>query len=405
MKKLLSVALILVMVCSLWAVPAMAAITEAIVDGGFEGYAPDWKGTNNLNDDVVSSSGSSVVASIDTATVKSGTQSLKVELASGKTGQNTGFYTNNYAVVSGTTYTVSFDVYPVVPLAAGRDYVNIRFTTRNSSTAKTSWGNVTVGGEAATWSGSSTAYAMVSVPTNTWSKVQFTYTPTATVDSTASAIGVYSNETQAAGTVFGYFDNVSITSGVADPEPEPSSFNVTISGDAGANVSVAAATSEGEAVNYIVTPKFGYYIASVTVGGTDITAAVDAYKGGTYSTGAIEADTEIVVRTASYAANDKGVSTDVATLPSAFASTASTVTFGKVLDDSATSYGVELTQNGQPVLTYHGGGPLYKANSKNANGQYAVEFVGLPAGEYTVRTYVIVNGTKTFGAPATFVVE
>ena len=45
------------------------------------------------------------------------------------------------------------------------------------------------------------------------------------------------------------------------------------------------------------------------------------------------------------------------------------------------------------------------AEATNDNGQYAIEFIGLEAGEYTIRSYVYVNGVATFGAPATFVVE
>ncbi|MBR2974058.1 MAG: hypothetical protein IKC41_07615, partial [Clostridia bacterium] len=133
----------------------------------------------------------------------------------------------------------------------------------------------------------------------------------------------------------------------------------------------------------------------------------DAYKGGTYGTGEITADTEIVVTTASYAANDKGVATDVATLPSVFApADAAPVTFGKVLDRAAaTSWGIELTKDGVGVTPANGGSYLYKALATNANGQYAIEFIGLEPGEYQIRSYVYVDGTATYGAPATFVVE
>ncbi len=256
--------------------------------------------------------------------------------------------------------------------------------------------------------GGTPVYAQVTAA-DTWETKEILVTPT-TLSNTGTAMYIRSTANVKSTDAI-WVDDLKMTvvaNEVEEPvtPPAPTSYAVTINTVEGATTSVAAATSEGEAVNYTVVPQFGYYIAKVMVGSTDVTAAVDAYKGGTYSTGDIEADTAIVVTTASYAANDKGVSTDVATLPAAFGSVESSVTFGKVLDANATSYGVELkTAAGADVLTYHGGGPLYKANSKNANGQYAVEFVGLEAGEYTVRTYVIVDGVKTFGAPATFVVE
>ena len=134
---------------------------------------------------------------------------------------------------------------------------------------------------------------------------------------------------------------------------------------------------------------------------------LDAYKGGTYTTGAIAADTAIVVTVAALADSDiSGVASEVATLPAAFAAADTAVTFGKVLDSTnATSWGVELTKDGVGVTPYHGGSYLYKANATNANGQYAIEFIGLEAGTYQIRSYIYVNGTAVFGAPTTFVVD
>ena len=45
--------------------------------------------------------------------------------------------------------------------------------------------------------------------------------------------------------------------------------------------------------------------------------------------------------------------------------------------------GIELTKDGVGVTPYHGGSYLYKAMATSASGQYAIEFVGLEAGEYT----------------------
>ncbi|MBR2471494.1 MAG: hypothetical protein IKB55_02305, partial [Clostridia bacterium] len=207
-----------------------------------------------------------------------------------------------------------------------------------------------------------------------------------------------------------YYDNIQILKKeLATPvitPVQPTTATVTISG-ANAVTSVDDATvTVGETTRFTVKPSFGYYIQSITIGGEAFTG-FDAYAGGTYSTGAINSNTEVVVTTASFAANDKGVSTEVATLPAVFAPTVdSAVTFGKVLDDTnATSWGIELKKDGVGVTPYHGGSYLYKANATNDNGQYAIEFIGLEAGTYTIRSYMYIDGTPVFGAPTTFVVE
>ena len=214
-----------------------------------------------------------------------------------------------------------------------------------------------------------------------------------------------------------YIDNVSITTVAEGGEvpvdepvtpPAPTEFDVTITAGANANASVSAATSEGEAVNFTVAPKFGYYIQSITIGGTPFNG-FDAYKGGTYSTGAIEADTAIVVTVAELSANtEDGVSTAVATLPAVFAEAGEApVTFGKVLADVATvdEFGIYLTKGGEGVTSAKTEmGPHFKA-FYNVNGQYAIEFQGLEAGEYVAKTYVKVAGEITYGIATTFTVE
>ncbi|MBR2847102.1 MAG: hypothetical protein IKB89_03415, partial [Clostridia bacterium] len=170
-----------------------------------------------------------------------------------------------------------------------------------------------------------------------------------------------------------YFDNLSIvklteSAAVEPPVVEPTEFDVTITGE-NAVTSVAAATSEGEAVNFTVAPKFGYYIQSITIGGTPFTG-FDAYKGGTYTTGAIAADTEIVVTVAALSANT-------------FAETGEApVTFGKVLADVATvdEFGIYLTtaEGDEVESAVTKMGPHFKA-FRNINGQYAIEFQGLAA--------------------------
>ncbi|MBR2847418.1 MAG: hypothetical protein IKB89_05045, partial [Clostridia bacterium] len=49
-------------------------------------------------------------------------------------------------------------------------------------------------------------------------------------------------------------------------------------------------------------------------------------------------------------------------------------------------------------------GPHFKA-FRNINGQYAIEFQGLAAGEYIAKTYVKVAGEITYGIATTFTVE
>jgi len=200
-----------------------------------------------------------------------------------------------------------------------------------------------------------------------------------------------------------YIDNVSIAtlSKEAPLPPAPTTATVTISGD-NAVTSVANGTvAIGGTTTFTVAPMLGYYIESITIGGEDFDG-FNAYEKDTYTIEEINEDTEIVVTTA--AVTSRG--DNVATLADVFAEAGTAVTFGKVLDTTdATSWGIELTQDGEGVTPYHGGSYLYKAEATNANGQYAIEFVGLAAGEYTVRSYVYVNGTPTFGAPVTFVVR
>ncbi|MBR2847542.1 MAG: hypothetical protein IKB89_05680, partial [Clostridia bacterium] len=127
-----------------------------------------------------------------------------------------------------------------------------------------------------------------------------------------------------------YYDNVQILKKEL-AAPAPATANVTISGE-NAITSVAASTvNVGETTTFTVAPKFGYYIQSITIGGTPF-SGFDAYKGGTYGTGEITADTEIVVTVAELSANtEEGVSTAVATLPAVFAEAGEApVTFGKV---------------------------------------------------------------------------
>ena len=205
-----------------------------------------------------------------------------------------------------------------------------------------------------------------------------------------------------------YYDNISVVKLTKAGVPIPEVYDVTITAGANANASVSAATSEGEAINFTVAPKFGYYIESITIGGEDF-LGFDAYKGGTYSTGAIEADTEIVVTVAELSANTaEGVSTAVATLPAVFAEAGEApVTFGKVLADVATvdEFGIYLTKDGDGVTSAKTEmGPHFKA-FYNVNGQYAIEFQGLEAGEYVAKTYVKVAGEITYGIATTFTVE
>ena len=186
----------------------------------------------------------------------------------------------------------------------------------------------------------------------------------------------------------------------------PTSYTVTGTTNNEEYGTVAASASTvtaGGTATFTVTPKLGYYVSAATLGEADVLASFDAYKGGTYTVENIAANTELSVTFAAVTAQGESV----ATLPAVFAPAADTaVTFGKVLDTTdATSWGIELTKDGVGVTPYHGGSYLYKANATNANGQYAIEFVGLASGTYTIRSYVYVNGTATFGEPATFVVE
>ena len=378
MKKVISIMLALVMVLGLMSVGVAAADIAT-----YNFYNSSTTADALSADFMLSDHSGAFRFAISTDKANSGTTSLAT------TGTANGdMYIKIPNPTVGVTYTLSAWYYTEAD-------AKLALFLRTAPVAGTQANSVTTGTSV------TTAKASAVVPTkNAWAQYTVDYKHTQ-ANHNKITDGLYFMFRAGAGII--YIDDITVTDDTVVTE-EPTEYAVTINTVEGATTSVAAATSEGEAVNYTVKPQFGYYIAGITVGGEAYTG-FDAYKGGTYSTGDIEADTAIVVTVASLSENDKGVSTDVATLPAAFGSVESSVTFGKVLDASATSYGVELTQNGEGVLTYHGGGPLYKANSKTAEGQYAVEFVGLEAGTYQVRTYVIVDGVKTFGAPTTFTVE
>ena len=204
-----------------------------------------------------------------------------------------------------------------------------------------------------------------------------------------------------------YIDNVTIQklSETAPVTPDPTVYDVvgTTNDEAYGTVAASAATSAGEAVTFTVTPKLGYYVAAATLNGESVLGSFDAYEGGTYTVAEVAEDVELAVEFAAVTAKGE----NVATLPAVFApADAAPVTFGKVLDKaSATSWGIELTKDGVGVTPANGGSYLYKALATNANGQYAIEFIGLEPGEYQIRSYVYVDGTATYGAPTTFVVE
>ncbi|MBR2973786.1 MAG: hypothetical protein IKC41_06210, partial [Clostridia bacterium] len=67
--------------------------------------------------------------------------------------------------------------------------------------------------------------------------------------------------------------------------------------------------------------------------------------------------------------------------------------------------GIYLTKGGEGVTSAKTEmGPHFKA-FYNVNGQYAIEFQGLEAGEYVAQTYVKVAGEITYGIETTFTVE
>ena len=419
MKKVISGMLALVMMLCIMSVSVMAA--EYVLDGGFEGYASNWTTTRDAlknygTENLYCNSNVGTLA-IDTVNVKTGSQSLK--MVAGKAAQATyDLYTNLFDVEK-ETYTVKVDVFPKVEYNAadGVDYSRVRigFSERSADVyehSTTAWANSKVNGTATEWNSmkSTGDYVDFNVPVNAWTSLEVEYTPTAAVETALFQIIVVGHNKSASrdtaiGDVVMYVDNISVTEKPAVVEPEV--FDVTITGE-NAVTSVAAATSEGEAVDFTVAPKFGYYIESITIGGTPFTG-FNAYKGGTYSTGAIEADTAIVVTVAELSANtEEGVSTSVATLPAVFAETGEApVTFGKVLADVATvdEFGIYLTtaEGDEVESAVTKMGPHFKA-FYNVDGQYAIEFQGLAAGEYIAKTYVKVAGVTTYGIATTFTV-
>ena len=218
--------------------------------------------------------------------------------------------------------------------------------------------------------------------------------------------------------VSAYLDNVvigKITEGdQVPPSAEPTEFAVvgtTNNAEFGTVTPATGTVAAGEDVTFTVTPKFGYYVSAATLDSENaLSLFTDVYAANTIKVSGVADDVELAVTFTSLADNDKGVSTDIATLPAVFADneTDTAVTFGKVLDNSVEEYGIYLTQGGVEVTSASGEyGPYFavSAEKTKANGQFAVEFVGLEPGTYTATTYVKVDGTPAYGVATTFTVE
>ena len=114
MKKVLSMALMLMMVLSLFAVPTMAATMaiENIYDGGFEIAGTGYDLTTTQSTTVFGGSGATAGHADSKVVLKDGDNAL--QLAS--TGTAAEYRSTQFAQKAGTAYVLSFDVYTEVEM-------------------------------------------------------------------------------------------------------------------------------------------------------------------------------------------------------------------------------------------------------------------------------------------------
>ncbi|MBR2974096.1 MAG: hypothetical protein IKC41_07805, partial [Clostridia bacterium] len=343
-----------------------AASSNLIPDGDFE----DYNETTAMITSPTTSQFAVSSAAAGSAHTKVVDQNGNKVLQLGSTSTKAQYIASSVKWEAGKTYTISLNAYVTSAAAGTKPKVTVTLSNLNT---RLEVGNGTTGKEDGLTTERGSTSTKFNTPFGKWYHLEAVVNPTAT---STRSLKIELAATAATSEIMGYIDNV-----VIEEYVEPTEYNVTITGE-NAVTSVSAATSTGDAVNFTAKPKFGYYIQSITIGGTPFTG-FDAYKGGTYSTGAIEADTAIVVTTAALSANTEvGVSTAVATLPAVFAEAGEApVTFGKVLADVATvdEFGIYLTKGGEGVTSAKTEmGPHFKA-FYNVNGQYAIEFQGLAA--------------------------
>ena len=173
----------------------------------------------------------------------------------------------------------------------------------------------------------------------------------------------------------------------------------------------------GENAVITATPKLGYMIDKVILNGEDVTFAFDVYNGGAYTVNDVAENVVFAVICKEVEMNEeKGITTtDVATLQSVFVPakgnghSVGAITFGKIKKDvsNVKSYGIEIKdEDGADIKTKSGKGPRFKAEKSNGNGQYAIEFNGLPAGKYKSRTYIeYTDGSIKYGAYTKFEIK
>ncbi|MBR2471718.1 MAG: hypothetical protein IKC41_05000, partial [Clostridia bacterium] len=287
MKKLLSMALVLIMVFSLFAVPTMAATSievERVINGDFTAYGEN----HSLTSDTTASSFG--VGSGVTATTVNQDGNIVLALAGNK---GSDYRSNKFSYAAGDVYKMSADIYLVAPYGTtdGVDYGRVQFQFGSATAAidldgdgvatdhAMDWTNrqYAVNGTTTTLGDDYHTWTQSNLPLNTW--IHFEATATLNVDVAENGyfkINLMCDSVPATGPV-GYVDNISLKYDEAVYD-----INVTELNDYGTVVAPASVAETGTA-DIVITPETGYYPYAVTVNGTNVTddlvaSYVDGYN-------------------------------------------------------------------------------------------------------------------------------
>ncbi|MBR2877882.1 MAG: hypothetical protein IKB92_02150, partial [Clostridia bacterium] len=274
MKKVLSMALALMMVLTLFAVPAMAATmtVENIAYGDMTNFADgtDLTGTNNETQ----FGGSSAAANNALSKIVAQNGNNVMQLAS--TGANAELRSTKFTTVTGREYVASADVYLSRKYGTDSesvDYGYLQFQMANATSAgNLTWGTGTAtaaGMEDITATSTSATLTFTKLPLNTWLHITapVTLNTLNKEDITTSSFNVIiktdGNDTSA---VYGYVDNVSLT------HEEPAvAVAKTVTGN-GTMTGVDDLAGVGETKTLTLTPTSTSYLKALKVNGTDVTA-------------------------------------------------------------------------------------------------------------------------------------
>ncbi|MBR2472029.1 MAG: hypothetical protein IKB55_05035, partial [Clostridia bacterium] len=310
MKKFLTMALALMMVLSLFAVPTMAAtiVDELIVNGDFDSIAAgtDLTTTGSATSFYMGSKTTAEVVSIASEGIAAnGTSVNALKVGNTVAGQKPEIYSNTFNLPANTAYKLSFDYYIVEPAKA-----SVGQAVRIGNNATYGKGFYSLDGT--TWKASGDTWSYYypeevdgKYVTDQWAN----YTVYLKSDVARSNEYVYwtmwnsiSGQTEP-GTII-YFDNFSLSA-----EVEAAAVTKTVTGN-GTIKGIADAVALGTSTTITFAPAENSFLESVTIDGVDVTENVtevfdaDAnYFAYTYPI-TVNADTTIVAEFAGYTVTD-----------------------------------------------------------------------------------------------------